>query len=104
MKRLNIDQLEKLAKEATEGPWRFEYDEEDGLTVIAPTVQWDGHIYDDPVAHYVSWKDMRFIIGAHPGNVLRMIAIMREMAGALEQFSGVESVDNALGKYREVVK
>jgi len=73
---MNIDNLEKLAMEATPGPWVTNH-----TGHIGP-MQSDGFVYN--LGEIYNSEDKYFIAAANPAAILELISINRELVAALE--------------------
>jgi len=100
---MNINELEKLAKAATPGPWKW-YRWTDGYNHV---VEDDGTSVTS--VRYGGLDDSKYIAAANPQTILAMIELLREMGEALEMYMAAEDipwsvVEEALAKYKEMTK
>ena len=79
-----LTELEQLAKAATPGPWR--QSEHEHLKDCIMTHGSNPVIYCDEVP-IMELKDAAFIAAANPQVILRLIELVREMAGALDDMT-----------------
>lgn len=90
----NLTELKKLAEAATPGPWSA-YDDSRStgrmeITAMGKTV---ARIYKSVPAE--DWPNACFIAAANPQALLQMIAVMEQMAGALEYYDFANGVPQA---------
>lgn len=75
---MNIDELEKLAKSATPGPWSYIRD-----IVIGDRSKILESLND-------SVDDARFVAAANPATILEMVAEIRELRSVLAELARVD--------------
>jgi hypothetical protein len=99
-----LDELEKLAKAATPGPWAYEEISEPGFRAPADYEAKDFAITDENrVCPAIVWEhgdhgknDAAYIAAVHPQTVLTFIAACRERDALLETLEAISLIpDNA---------
>ena len=107
---MNLSELKKLAEAATPGPWVNMGD--------SPYLHFDVSTKSRPWNTGVigrfdySLKDMAYVAAANPQTILQMIAVMEQMAEALEtckrEMQGDKwdslYIDGSLAAYKEMMK
>ena len=78
---MKLDELEKLAKAATPGPWKVKFDinvsDREGVSVL-------GAGGTDATAHFDrNRNNATFIAAANPATVLRLVELLRESQAAI---------------------
>ena len=90
----NPDELERLAKAATPGPWQNGFDDLEG--VVSLGAKDDGNVVCLPPASFmelsqVRWDDnAAFIAAANPATILDLLAANRKMREAIERLMDAE--------------
>ena len=100
---MNINELEKLAKAATPGPWR--QSEHEHLKDCIMTHGSNPVIYCDEVP-IMALEDAAYVAAANPQTILAMIELMREMFDALDNYEYTDSTagNAAIAKFKEMTK
>lgn len=116
---MNIPELhqriKKLAEAATPGPWIEAGNGCDNLDSEGKPIKYDSVFYDRPddlddyeaVCRDTTHEDSMFIAAANPQAILQMIAVMEQMADAMNYTiltgEGLTELDHALAAYKELM-
>lgn len=101
---MNLSELEQLAKAATPGPWAIGDDSNDAVWCVMSGRDCVATCSTETGLHIA---DATFIAAANPETILRLIELLRDMAGALIDASNdypKEKAIKALAKYEEMTK
>ena len=89
---MNIEELKRLAEDATPGPWEYDYDDQDHDTCIGilwgtnhyaiATIPYNGQVSDEKVT-----ATGNYIAAANPAAVLELIRQRDELLSALKVFA-----------------
>ena len=95
---LNLDELERLAKAATPGPWEMRATEWSRYAVQKSQPDW-GAVADTSISHE---SDMAFISAANPAVVLELVRRLREA----EEIEGVliDALEQCRGRFAYYVQ
>ncbi len=87
---MNIEELKRLAEDATRGPWEYDYDDQDHDTCIGilwgtnhyaiATIPYNGQVSDEKVT-----ATGNYIAAANPAAVLELIRQRDELLAALKE-------------------